>query len=503
MEKKYKSYLELEVTKHSERFHRYHNFVHLEFKRKKNRLGTPLTKDIKKPKYWEVNKLFDPFHVKNKFDGIARSVIKKLEEGTYSPRPPHIHEIPKANGKIRKVSVFQIPDAAVSNMIYGSLLEKNKHRFSSLSYAYRNDRNVHYAIQDISNDFKKVSRLFVAEFDFSDFFGSICHDFLRSQLNEHGFLISDFEKKIIESFLEISGNKFGIFQGTSISLFLANVACWELDRQLEQVGLRFARYADDTVIWSNEYEKICKAYQILDEFSKKTKVQINPSKSYGISLMTKEGYPSELKNSKKHIEFLGYKLSLGKTGIKATSVRKIKKQISYILYKHLIQPVKIGTKSGITIPSRGHDQAFISAIMQIRRYLYGGVNEAILKRYLHGDLKYISFKGLMSFYPLVDDEDQLKELDKWLISTILKVLQKRHILLVSKKYIRRSYISFPFDLVEHNIIEECRFYKASGTIGLAEIPSFLRIYQAIKKGLVDRGIGFVMHDDSDSYSSGV
>jgi hypothetical protein len=43
---------------------------------------------------------------------------------------------------------------------------------------------------------------------------------------------------------------FGIPQGTSISLFLANVAAYALDRRLETLGVGFVRYADDTIIWS-------------------------------------------------------------------------------------------------------------------------------------------------------------------------------------------------------------------------------------------------------------
>lgn len=500
MEAKYRKYLELEINKHADRYHRYHNFLQLEFLRNKKRLNPVPPKNIKTPSYWKVDNLFNPFHVKGNFKSITRSVLKKLAAGTYNPKEPFVHEIPKSDGKIRKVSVFQIPDAAVSNMIYGSLLEKNKHRFSSLSYAYRNDRNVHYAIQDIGNDFKKSSRLFVAEFDFTDFFGSILHSYLKDQLEKNGFLISDFEKKIIDSFLKVSGSDAGISQGTSISLFLANVACWELDRSLEEIGLRFARYADDTVIWSDDYSKICKAYTLLDKFSKDTKVKINLKKSYGISLMTKPGFPSELKTSKQFVDFLGYKLSLGTIGIKDNSVRKIKKQISYILYKHLIQPYSILPIRGQIVPRMGEDPAFVSAMMQVRRYLYGGVNEAILKRFLHGDLKRINFKGLMSFYPLVDDEEQLEALDRWLVSTILKVLQKRHSLLINQKKIKHSYNLFPFNLSDANIIEECRTYKYKGKKGLVEIPSFLRIYRAIKKGLIDTGIESVMSDDSASYS---
>lgn len=82
--------------------------------------------------------------------------------------------------------------SAVSNYLYKRLLSKNKHRFSTLSYAYRNDRNAHYAVQDISLELQRYPRVFIAEFDFADFFGSISHSYLIEQLDKNGFLVSQF-----------------------------------------------------------------------------------------------------------------------------------------------------------------------------------------------------------------------------------------------------------------------------------------------------------------------
>jgi hypothetical protein len=228
--------------------------------------------------------------------------------------------------------VFQIPDAAVSNFFFSHLLERNKHRFSSFAYAYRRDRNVHFAIQDIAVDLKYYSRLFVAEFDFSDFFGSIDHSYLISQLDKNGFLVSETEKSVIQGFIGHQGTNKGIPQGTSISLFLANLACWRLDKELEMIGLKFARYADDTLVWSNDYQKIGLAYSAIQQFSDLTGVAINFLKSDGISLLTEQSQRSEFCQQKHFINFLGYKLYINKTSIKDSSVRRIKKQISYLLF---------------------------------------------------------------------------------------------------------------------------------------------------------------------------
>lgn len=393
--------IEKESDKLILRYHAYHNALHLEHKRNKKRISNPPPKLIKAPDYWQKDEKFNPFYVKRKSKAIARSIAKKIAEQIYEPFPPHIKNIPKPAGGYREIAIYQIPDAAVSKIYYERLLAKNKHRFSSFSYAYRNDRNVHFAIQDIWLDISRDARSFIAEFDFSDFFGSISHEYLRAQYSENGFFISDEEKYVIDSFLK--ERKKGIPQGTSISLFLANLVCWKLDLQLEREGLKFARYADDTVIWNADYQKICAAFRIVNEFSCSAKIAINPKKSDGISLLTKEGFPTEFKSAKTSIDFLGYSISVDSVSIKPTSLMRIKKQISYLLYRNLIQPLRGSKLAGLIIPSSGIDPALLTALMQIRRYMYGGLTSQQLRNYISGRSTRIYFKGIMSFYPLVND----------------------------------------------------------------------------------------------------
>lgn len=361
------------------RYHAYHNALHLEHIRNVKRIADAPRKKVKKPDYWEQDKKFNPFYVKKKSKSIARSIAKKISEQTYKPFPPYIKVIPKATGGNREVAIYQIPDAAVSRVYYDRLLAKNKHRFSAFSYAYRNDRNVHFAIQDIWLDISRDARSFIAEFDFSDFFGSISHEYLRSQFDSNGFYISEEERFIINSFLE--DRQVGIPQGTSISLFLANLVCWQLDLRLERAGLKFARYADDTVVWSPDYQKICDAFTIINDFSSSAGIPINANKSDGISLLTKEELPTELKSTKTNIEFLGYSISVDSVSIKEASVKKIQKQISYLLYRNLIQPLKGSKLKGLIVPGGGKDPALLTAIMQIRRYMYGGLTDQQLRNY--------------------------------------------------------------------------------------------------------------------------
>lgn len=480
-----------------ERYELYHNNIDRWYQRIQRNYTSPPKKFINTPKEWKEDKKFNPYYVLKRNEQISKSISKKILDGTYKPNKPLIKEIPKKGDGTRKLSIYQIPDSAVSYRTYKNLLSKNKHRFSSFSYAYRDDRNLHFAIQDIFNEISITPRIFVAEFDFQKFFDSIDHEYLFKQLSQNSFNVSTIELNIIKSFIDNDEGK-GIPLGTSISLFLANVVCWKLDRELEDNGIRFARYADDTIIWTKNYEKISKAFDIIYDFSEQSGISLNFDKSDGISLLKRNEMSTEFINHKEYIEFLGYKISTENISIKTSSVENIKTHISYLLYKNLIQPLKVTSIHGSNIPTGGKDKNFLSAMMEVRRYLYGNLTEETLKKYMNGTFKILDFKGIMSFYPLINDEDLLKDLDKWLISTILNAIEHRRKLLVQKV---PGFLDYqpPFKLSKNDLIAYGKNTIIKNKRGLLEIPSFLRIYNALKLGILNDGIERVMNPRSLYY----
>ena len=318
---------------------------------------------------------------------------------------------------------------------------------------------------------------------------------MLSQLSENGFFVAPVEHNVIKSFLALKPGH-GIPQGTSLSLFLANLACWRLDRDLLDDGLKFARYADDTVIWSPHYDRICRGAERIAEFSRSTGVAINPYKSSGISLLVKRGFSSEFAKTKDHIEFLGYKLSSDHVSIKTAAVQRIKRNISYTLYHHLIQPLRGDALQAVTIPANDEDRDLVVAISTIRRYLYGNLTEDLLKAYLGGRYDRMTFKGLMSFYPLVTDEEQLRALDGWLISIIFRCVQLRSRLL--KKWNQDRSDRFPFNTNRSRFARICRSMRVKDK-PLYQIPSFLRIHQAVQKRLLIGGVGETIDPSDDPY----
>lgn len=167
-----------------------------------------------------------------------------------------------------------------------------------------------------------------------------------------------------------------------------------------------------------------------------------------------------------------------------------------MLYKSLIQPLRGSKLKGLIIPANEKDDALLTAMMQIRRYMYGGLSSQQLRNYINGRTKRIYFKGIMSFYPLVNDKKQLKALDGWLVSVICRSLKLRSQLLKKWRYDRSS--AFPFN-VRHSDIPKCfRKNKVYGK-ALLEIPSFMLIQSALEKGLKNRGIESVMNPESLDY----
>ena len=488
--------IERQAIQIKKRFEIYHNNIEIWHKRISSIYSNPSAKFINVPIEWTKDKKFNPYYVLKRNKQISKAIAKNILNKTYKPNKPYFKTILKKGGGTRKLSIYQIQDSAVSYRTYKNLLLKNRHRFSNFSYAYRDDKNLHFAIEDIFNEVKTTPRIFVAEFDFSNFFDSIPHEYLFKQLKSNNFNVSPIEHNIIKAFIE-NEDEMGIPLGTSISLFLANVVCWRLDRELENVGVRFARYADDTVIWTKNYDKILKAFDVIHKFSEESGIKINYEKSDGISLLKRKEMPSEFSNHKEFIEFLGYKISTEHISIKESSVMVIKDHISSLLYKNLLQPLNSIPVHSSNIPYGGKDKNFLSAMMEIRRYLYGDLTEETLKKYMNGTFKVLSFKGVMSFYPLITNIELLKNLDRWLLSTILNVVELRRKKLLANN---PSFIDYqpPFKKNKDDLLKYCKTTIINGK-PLLEIPSFLRIYNALNFGINNYGVETVMNHRSRYY----
>lgn len=434
--------------------------------------------------YWTLSPQFNPFHVRARADAIAHSIEQKLSARTYAPSPALTLQISKPTGGSRGITIFPIPDAAVSNYLFYLLRGRNQHFFSSYAYAYRGDRNSHNAVEHLFRYVKDTNRIYALNYDFSKYFDSIQHDYLRKVLRCY-FRISEREFSAVESFLTFrksngqeefqagtfSTNVRGIPQGSSISLFLANAACLELDLEIEREGAVFARYADDTIILCNTYDMAHRCANRMHAHGQRSETQINFDKSDGIFILTQE--PKAEIRSEKCFDFLGNRISQKDITVAAKSLRRIKKKLSGIIHRHLLLYPSRGTFSVNRIGANNLDWDMVTCINEIRRYLYGAISEETLSQALADNLIPLKMnKCLLSYYPLVTNPQAFKDLDGWLINVIMRAQKRRRSLIT--QFIPNYSVFSREDLInggwyQHEIPNETR------------LPSFFRGWLYVRK----------------------
>lgn len=441
---------------------------------------------LNRPAHWAVDQGFDPYLTRSRSERISHSIRAALSARNYVPRHPYAFQVPKPDGGNRTVCIYQVADSAVSKMLFEGVLKKNLPILSARAYAYRKDRSAQNAIQYIKSEFTGRSRLYIAEYDFSKYFDTISHDHIRRVLKNY-FLLTRVEQQAVESFLRVGPidaseytpiggpeREAGIPQGTSISLFLANVAAWELDRALEEHGVGFVRYADDTLIWSSDYTRIASAVDTLHGHAEAIGVTINPEKSPGIRLLVPAGGLGEI-TSTSFVDFLGHRFGTDGVRIKPTSEGRLRQRVDRLIFNTLLREPLAGTQDVTRLP--GHvDMDYVQTIARLRRYLYGDLSEKALRHYQTRGAPLRRFKGVMSAYPLIDDTDALGELDEWILDRLWLTIRKRGKLISLSGFV---VLPIPHGLERLELRSlSARSAKTGNKIELA-IPSVRRIASVI------------------------
>jgi RNA-directed DNA polymerase len=489
-------------------YERYRQVIRDENHRRQRRtIGKPLQLDVQEPESWALDSGYNPFHVRARHETIAHSVTNQLKAGAFAPARPAGFVVAKPSGGTRTISHFRIVDELISLRLFRSLMDKNRSLLSARAYAYRLDLSPHDALAHIGREFAREQRVFVAEFDFSKFFDTISHEYLRRAFGSIGLRITPLERRLIDQFLATPepylslaekaapapSRLTGIPQGTSLSLFLANVAAAELDRSLERLGVGFVRYADDTLIWSHTYAEISEAVDALHAASANIGSEINLEKSPGVRLLVPEGTKSAEMTSTRAVNYLGHEIGLRKTSMKATAVQRIKSRVNELLFANLLREPGRGTQNLARL-SGTNDRDYVTYIWQLRRYLYGPLSENQVRKFQSGAVPAMSFEGAMSYFPLVDDESQLVGLDAWIASQTWLAVRKRERLL--KRRIGRTVQ--PWGLLKRDLIGLIVESERTGERVDLRLPSVRRISSAIRQSVEAHGLR-VLRNVEDPY----
>jgi RNA-directed DNA polymerase len=209
----------------------------------------------------------------------------KLLAGTYVPSPVRQVEIPKPSGGTRMLGIPTVQDRVIQQMLLQGLTPIFDPQFSEHSYGFRPGRCAQDAMR-AAQKYAQEGKDWVVDIDITKFFDHVSHDILMGRI---GKVIRD--KRVlglIGKYLRrgamvdgvVTASEEGTPQGGPLSPLLANIYLDALDKELDQRGHSYCRYADDCNIYVSSQaaaERTLASIQVWIE--KQLRLKVNAAKS--------------------------------------------------------------------------------------------------------------------------------------------------------------------------------------------------------------------------------
>lgn len=352
------------------------------------------------------------------------AIHRSLERESFRFRPAVARKY-NFNGKRRTLYISPWEERIVDLLLYRRLNRKLHDWFSPNSYAYR-DRT--YGLDRCQGRIAGVLRsakkpLYLIKRDIADYFASVDHALLLDQLallvEREDYLFRLLEQRVRFPYQDAAGEHqatVGIPFGAAIACLLANIYLADLDREIEDIaGVRYFRYADDLLILSPERDAVALAGERLDRVLAGLRLKIKSSHRADL-VVTAYPIVDPVFRETREFRHLGLLFRAGgEVALSRDKRRKIQNLFRFAFRRGRRRWKKI---------SAPEERARALVAIAGETVLQGVRNVAILDYYLKH----------------VDDERQLRLLDRWLAEEVLSLVfgghQKGHFRRISFQQLR-------------------------------------------------------------------
>jgi RNA-directed DNA polymerase len=286
-------------------------------------------------------------YLKENGDRLKQAIL----DGKYRPNPVRRVEIPKENGKKRNLGIPTVVDRVIQQAIAQVLTPIYEKQFSENSFGFRPKRSAHDAIRRSQSNIQEGYK-YVVDMDLEKYFDTVNQSKLVEVLSrtiKDGRVISLIHKYLKAGVVvkhRFEETEVGVPQGGNLSPILSNIMLNELDKELENRGHKFVRYADDLLIFCRSRRSAERTLgNILPYIDKKLFLKVNREKTI-VDEATK-------------VKFLGF------------SFYSYKGETRIRIHPKSITKMKAKVKE---LTSRSNGLGNEDRAMKLRRYIMGWVN---------------------------------------------------------------------------------------------------------------------------------